>query len=631
MTFEPLRFTSYFYGQTPEARSKAFIHQAVVANLKLDSINAVYTKISQCRHCQGYLNPESNLNMRNHTWTCTFCGKNNDLPIENQNIQAEMKYSHAKVLPPKSIYIVDGSSSARSNEFFEKTLAELQILLKDARNVCVCVLTSMLHVIDQNGNIHTFPDLEGCVIPETYFMNSPLPSFSPLINLPTDKRGPYTYTALEVALKSVGYGGRVFAAVSYKSSEETERKIMFKDDENTTIRGKSVDEIMPLIKQYKQFHVICSFLVCPSKSYLLDAGTLGRFAMETGGRMEYITGNFGIRNLHEVLQKFTCARIVCRLLAKGANILPSLGVVAYNPNCYSTLDGTSFVFPLVVNEKSTTGNVIVQAYVQKMEVSGENTTYIITRGIQATNDLAEIFRSADYEALLKFVTASLCGLFTIGHNIHELEGLALALLKPMLESYRIHVSRSPNRLSTMVLPSSLRFLPLMTLGILKSTVFTQSIIYDERAGQFARMNEMSPSELVQFAYPTLLDITAYVWHGGETTPLHLNDSELKEKKLIILDNGISTWLWIGENLDKELCMQTFNKCSQVLVESVDPQETEQSKRLFEYVKGNFRHVLMGSSSDCIFRSRMVEDNNNKLPSAVGFLSELHKVTLPPRR
>ena len=630
---EALRFTTSFFGETPELRKKAFIHPGIIVDLFPQNFETTKSNLCQCSKCNSFIHPHCDIDFQNHTWKCTFCDQINSLPVDTMNIQQNNEIIKAPIEPPKSLYIIDGSGPSRFSGLFEKTLKSLEIKLKDAKNVCICVLTTMLNILGKDGRIHTFPDLDDCIIPPSCFLSSPLPSFESLYNVSTDKKGPYVFSALEVAARSVGNSGRVFLATSYKTVEKQQQYLQF--DENSTIRGADFDMFKDLIKKFQKESIIVSILYLQTSTILVHIASYSRLAAETGGKLEYLT-KIALLGIDDVIDRLIGTRYHCSIKISnsqnGCQILPSLGLSTHNPNGFSCIDKMCFTFPFVLPEKMMTFTTLFcQLVVDKYDLEGNHSTVVITKPIGSTTDLHKVFTFCDSNCLVKYISNSLISLFIIGHDLDEFLELALALLKPMFESYRIHVSRSPNRLSSLVMPKSLQFVPLYTLGLLKSTVFSQCILYDERAGQMSRLNTMSPEEVVLFAYPTLSDVTAFVWHGGEITPLKLTDTELREKKLLLLDNGMCTWLWIGENLDKGLCQVAFAKPSQVLVDEVVQNESDQSRRLFSLVKGNFRHILQGTSSALVFRSRMVEDSQKDYPSSIGFIAELHKITLPKKK
>ena len=639
-----LRFTTSFFGQSPEARSKAFVHPGIIVDLFPKDFQPRKSNLCQCTKCNAFIHSQCDINYSNHIWTCTFCNTVNSLPIDSMDIQENIEIEKTQIEPPKSMYIIDGSGPSINSGLFEETLKRLEILLKDAKNVCICVLTTVLNVLGRDGKIHTFPDLTDATIPPNCFISAPLPSFKSLYEVPKDKRGPHVLTCLEVAANSVGHGGRVFMSISFKSTEKgfltdtpmqpTQQKSpnLLTYDENTSVRGVDFDSFKYLVDMYKNNSILCSILFCQTSSQMVDVASYSRFCAETGGKLEYITP-IALLHMDDIMSRFIGPRYLCsiRLSNNGCDILPSLGLSQLNPRGFSCTGKSCYTFPFSFTDKLLTFETIdCQLVTEKYGLDGSHSTIVTTKTIRATNDLNEVFKYCDCNCLVKYISSSLISLFIRGHDLDEMKGLALALLKPMFETYRIYVSRSPNRYSSLVMPKSLQYVPLYTLGVLKSTIFTQCIAYDERAGQLSRMNTMTPEEVTLFAYPTLSDVTAFVWHGGEIVPLKLTDSELREKKLLLLDNGISSWLWIGENLDKSLCQVAFAKPSQVLVDKVIRNETEQSQRLFTLVKGNFRHILQGTSSEFVFRTRMVEDAQKNYPSSVGFITELHKITLPQK-
>lgn len=629
METEPIRFTTNSYGTTLQQRSLAEVPPAVVISPLLSNIEYTKTKLCKCTQCNAFICPSSNVDLQTRTWKCNFCNTMNNLPIENINIQDNCELESTDLKPSKTMIIIDGTSSAISTGLLPRIYQDLETLLAGKiTNVCVALLTDTLNVLGPNGSISTFVDLEDSIIPPKYFLKE-LPSLALFQKYHGTRKGPYTVSALETAIKSVGPGGRVFAAVSYRSDEKKDFKVPSMQAEAPSLRGVNYEELSPLITLYKQFNVNLSMLIAPGGSTLIDCASFARFCSETGGRCEYISKT-GFNTFYSALERFFQPRLTCKLYLTGAEtILPSLGTSQHSHTHFSVLKGESLVFPFGFKQENV-ANVHAQLVITKFDLDGSSSIYVNNKTITNTSDLQEIFRNCDQNAILKYITNSLINLFLIDTEIDHLKELCLAFLKPIFMSYRVNVSRSPRRLSSIVLPKSLDWLVVRCLGILKSTVFMQCISYDERAVQMSLLSAKPPEAVALCGYPKLKDITAFVWHGGEITERRLMESQCTKGKLLLLDNGFSTWLWLGDDLDKDLVLKTFGKPAQSLVEELVQIDTEQNERLFSVMYGNLRMMKQSTQSETTFTQRMVEDSHKRLPSSSDFMHNLHTVTLPQR-
>lgn len=630
MEAQPIRFTSSFYGITPEVRSKADIPTAIAIDPVPENLTLNQTNLCACSKCRAYIGPHSKIDMNTRTWTCAFCKTSNNLPIENMQILDNCELPTQTITPPRSMYIIDCSSSAL-NGLIQTIIPELEARLKGkCKNVCVALLAEGLHVIGPNGGITSYPDLEEIEIPPKYF-HEEFPSLELFNNLQTDKRGPFIMSALNVAINSVGNNGRVFVATSFRTAEKDCFNTVNVNAEGAAIRGVNYEVIQELLHKFRQNLVTLNMLIAPGNTTLIDCATFARFCVETGGRCEYLTKP-GFYSFSEALDRLLQPKIVGSFSISCIDtILPSIGISQHSPSGFMVTKGESLVFPFGLDPNNPSGEINSQLSVTEYDIDGQVRKFVYNKTIRTTDVLTDIFKEIDQDVILKYISNTLIYLFKIGHEFSSLKGSCLALLKPMFMSYRIHVSRSPNRFSSIVLPKSLNTILIKCLGILKSTALAQSISYDERAIQMMQMSQMTPNQLALAACPVLTDVTEFVANGGDIIRLPLTESSLRPGKILILDNGFYTHLWLGNELNKELVQATFMKPAQSLVDELIPFQTDQSRRLFSLLRGNFRMSKQDAQSDYLFRQRMIEDDNNKLPSYSAFTGELHSITLPQRK
>lgn len=629
---DPIRFSSLKYGRTKERRQKSDIPTALITNILPKKLPESEMKfVDQCIKCGAYINPACHIDETTKLWKCVFCENQSPNPVQSSIdgvIPSDfyLRLEHRE--PYKSLFIIDATSTSRSMNFIDLLVRCFErVMPKESRNVAFGLLTSGLTILGPNETLVSIPDLDDAIIPPNCFFNY-LPSLDPLLKVSLDREGPDVLKALQVGSNSVGDNGKIFIAFTFQPKGDIAFKFANIEAENAILKGINYTnpKIIEIQKILTQKHIQVDFLISQKMAKTVDAATFSRLCASLGGRIDYITP-WQFKDIDSVMKQFLCSKIVGTIKSsKDIEIQPSLGIVKHSPAGFSVPDGSCFVFPF----KFVTDyvrDVVVQLVAMEYQNDGSVLQHVYTRGAYLSDDLDEIFKNSDVYTLIKFISSSMLDQFYISSNtLATLTDHSLSLLKPIYYTYRYYVSQSPTKLQNLVSPTVLEHLPLLALGILRSTPFSQGTLYDERAVELFKIHEMSPEMLLKVAKPSLYNITEHVKNNDEIVNIEFIEKNMDGPVILLLDTGFSTWLWVGNGFSNEFCKKTFDAATNNLIEELKELESEENKRIFRLIKGNFR-LFVHNKTDIIFRSRIIEEPANKLPSYNQFVSKLHRLTL----
>jgi len=215
--------------------------------------------------------------------------------------------------------------------------------------------------------------------------------------------------------------------------------------------------------------------------------------------------------------------------------------------------------------------------------NGERRIRIHTQCLTTTSQLSNVFRGADVEAIVNFsLRQSLQACLT-----STVQTARDALIKRCVNT--LHVYRkscaTSSSLAQLILPESLKLLPLYTLGLLKTTLLRKAseVRSDERAFLMAAFNSLPMKTVMKYVFPTLMSVHnmnpeagTFDENGNLTPPPQVSCSseELDGAGVFILDTGLRLFLWIGRHAHKDLLAQLFGASFDEIGSNIPNLETE---------------------------------------------------------
>lgn len=276
--------------------------------------------------------------------------------------------------------------------------------------------------------------------------------------------------------------------------------------------------------------------------------------------------------------------------------------------------------------------------------------------LNVSSAIANIFRMADLDALLQFYCKravsqiSQHSLATLINHIHIRSAQVLG-------SYRKFCANAMPS-GQLVLPESLKLLPIFCLALNKSTAFSTGITIpislshfyiigslpiDMRAAALFNLMSMSLAFLPVYLYPRLFPLHRLLdeQHDLKLPPpqLRLSQEFLEPHGLYLLENGFRLLLWVGNMIDPEILSRLFG-VAQLSAIAAGPEYnlpelnntlSIKVRQLVSNLQSKHHrylplHVIRQGldPAEVDWQSNLIEDGQNTLgPSYVDFLCRLH--------
>ncbi|KAG8464021.1 hypothetical protein KFE25_000189 [Diacronema lutheri] len=271
---------------------------------------------------------------------------------------------------------------------------------------------------------------------------------------------------------------------------------------------------------------------------------------------------------------------------------------------------------------------------------GERRLRVINSAITTTTHISNVFRYADLEAILNVVLRTAM-VETASKRTHQIREQIVDKCVDMLAVYRRHCASS-SASGQLILPESLKLLPLFGLSLTKVTALRQGadITVDERAARIAQACRLSVSAALNFIYPTLYALPL----DGELPSLPpptvaLSSEKLEPSGVFLLDSGLQMILWFGSRVEPAVAQQLVGA---PVLRGLDTSQLELRPPEFSPLArtahavisslgsqrgGHYPRVQISSADDARdlrFLAMLTEDRSQAAMSYVEFLCHVHR-------
>jgi len=220
-------------------------------------------------------------------------------------------------------------------------------------------------------------------------------------------------------------------------------------------------------------------------------------------------------------------------------------------------------------------NVCVQCAVLYTDIGGRRKIRVHTMFVPKTNVLQDCFRSADPDAIVSFLAMRAATAAISGQKLlSKVREAVIEKTAHILFVYRKFCNSANSPTSQLILPETLKLLPVITLGILKSPAFRPqptaqngpgAVSPDERAAALIFLGTGKPQDIVTYGYPRMVSAVNLPEPAGLPLPDGIGDMEpialppsvplssefIQDNELFIVDTGMSLVVWAGPNVDQE--------------------------------------------------------------------------------
>ncbi|AET38792.1 uncharacterized protein Ecym_3300 [Eremothecium cymbalariae DBVPG len=587
--------------------------------------------IVRCRRCRSYINPFVMFLDGGRRWRCNFCGLGNDVPnafdMDSQGIPVNRyernEIQHAVVeylapreyavrLPPPSCYafIFDVSQNSIKNGLLATATRTLLESLDSLPNHDERTRITILAV---DHTIHYFsipPDEEGDHIkmmdvvdldepfmpmPDTMFVTlkqcranvekllSQIPEIFQSNILPKFALGPALKAAHNL-IKSIG--GKIIVTSATLPNVGI-GKLNKRNEASVVNTNKEASQLLSCGDAfYKSFTIDCNTtqvtidLFLASDDYL-DVASLSSLARYTGGQTHFYPG-FTALNLIDVT-KFSkeFSKHITMDLSMEA-VMRARGSTGLRMSCFyghffnrsSDLCAfptfprdQSYVFEISLDDELVRDYAYLQIAVLLSQNTGQRRIRVITVCLPTTDNLAEVYASADQLAMTAYYAHK--GIETVMNSGFEAAREYLdKSVQDVLATYKKEIAMSntaggaPLRLC-----ANLRMWPLLMHSMTKHMAFRSGrIAADHRAAALNALESMPLPHFIKTIYPTVYslhdmpDEAGLPNENGEIVlpqPINATSSLFERYGLYLIDTGMDIFLWLGGDAVPELVMDVF--------------------------------------------------------------------------
>ncbi|CAF0997730.1 unnamed protein product [Rotaria sordida] len=673
----------------------------------LESLSVIQgTKIVRCDSCKSYINPFITF-LDNTRWRCSICFRVNDLPQEflfdpitktygDPSRRPEVRFGTVEYTatadymarPPQPamyLFLLDVSHNAIQTGYLQSfcdiLLESLNGLPGDARTkIGFLTYDSRIHFYDlsdrHNGTFRIMiaPDLDNK--PEDFLpmpdglmvtlceCRSTIETF--LNELPKIYQDNHeTDSALGSALQIAGKlldqtGGRITVIqtripnINPGALQELVGSGGQTAKEPTNI-GPTSDFYKKLSLDYASLQIACDLFLL--NSHHIDLATLSCISKYSGGEVKYYAGFHSVQRPHEVerfendlrryLQRKIGFEAVMRLRSPpamaihtfhGSGFVRSVDLLVL-PNINP--DAAFGMQVAVEDSLAHYTSVTFQAALLYTSSKSERRIRVHTLSLPVSANLTEICSNADQEAIVSLVAKMATDRSTTS-SIQEARDAMTNVACDILKACLSH--NLSNRAFSLLVPYSLRLIPLYMLSMIKSTAFRAGGAprLDDRAYYLDLCKTLPTQYLMQILYPDLYPIhtiedKSQIIQDGEDElhipqRVHLSYQNIDSHGAYILDTSEYIYVYIGKAISDHFVQNVFNlgTFSALPLDSYSLPELENplSMKIHNFLSyliqsrphGIALHIMREDSSHRhLFTRHLVDDKSESTMSYVEFL------------
>ncbi|XP_010521258.1 PREDICTED: protein transport protein Sec24-like At4g32640 isoform X2 [Tarenaya hassleriana] len=271
-------------------------------------------------------------------------------------------------------------------------------------------------------------------------------------------------------------------------------------------------------------------------------------------------------------------------------------------------------------------------------VYGERRIRITTLSLPCTNNLSNLFRSADLDSQFVCMLKQASG---------EIPSKALSLVKEeainvcanTLYSYRKFCATVTSS-GQLILPEALKLLPLYVLALTKSVGLRTDGRIDDRSFWINYVSPLSTPLAIPLVYPRMISVHDLDAKDNEGSvlppPIPLSSEHISNEGVYFLENGDDGLLYVGDSVSSDILQKLFGVPSVAEIHSQYVLQLYDNplSRKFNDVVNEIRRqrcsylrlklCKKGDPSGMLFLSYMVEDRTASGPSYVEFLVQVHR-------
>ncbi|XP_060102849.1 protein transport protein Sec24D [Heteronotia binoei] len=379
------------------------------------------------------------------------------------------------------------------------------------------------------------------------------------------------------ALKAAECAGKLFIFHSLLPTAEAPGKLKNRDDRKLVNTEKEKTLFQPQTNIYETLAKDCVANGCSVDLFLfptqyVDVASMGLITMHTGGTL-YKYNNFQVHSdshqflndLRKDIEKKLGFDAIMRVrTSTGFRATDFLGAIYMNNTTDVEMAAVDCDKAVTVEFKhddklNEDSGAFIQCAVLYTSMSGQRRLRIHNLGLNCSSQLIDVYKSCETDALINFFAKSAYKAI-LSQPLKTVREILVNQTARMLACYRRNCA-TPSAVSQLILPDSMKVLPVYINCLLKSTVLAgkPEISIDERAFHRQLVMAMDVAGTQLLFYPQLLPIHS-MDVSSDVFPMAVRCSEdrLSEGGLFLLANGIHMFLWLGVSAPPELIQGIFN-------------------------------------------------------------------------
>ncbi|KFP72490.1 Protein transport protein Sec24D, partial [Apaloderma vittatum] len=455
------------------------------------------------------------------------------------------------------------------------------------------------------------------------------------------------------ALKAAECAGKLFIFHSSLPTAEAPGKLRNRDDKKLL----NTDKEKPQVNSYEALARDCVANGCCVDLFLfpnqyVDVASMGLVTMYTGGTL-YKYNNFQLEadsprflsDLRRDIGKKTGFDAIMRVrTSTGFRATDFFGAIYMNNTTdveMAAVDCDKAVTVEFKHDDKLNEDIgaLIQCAVLYTSISGQRRLRIHNIGLNCSSQFTDVYKTCETDALINFFAKSAFKAI-LSQPLKVVREILVTQTAHMLACYKKSCA-SPSAVSQLILPDSMKVLPVYMNCLLKSCVLTgrPEIPTDERAYHRQLVMSMGVADTQLFFYPQLLPIHSLDLKSDRIpAAVRCSEERLSEGGAFLLANGLSTFLWLGGSAPPELIQGLFNVPSFAHISTeatslpdLDNPLSKKIKSILEHIQSQKPYTMklmivkQREQAEVLFRQFLVEDKSiYGGASYVDFLCYVHK-------
>ncbi|KAJ6017292.1 hypothetical protein N7451_000671 [Penicillium sp. IBT 35674x] len=271
----------------------------------------------------------------------------------------------------------------------------------------------------------------------------------------------------------------------------------------------------------------------------------------------------------------------------------------------------AYVVEVAIDETVTKPVVCLQAAVLHTTCNGERRIRVLTLALPTTQNLADIYASADQQAVATFFSHKAVER-TLSSGLEPAREALQAKVIELLTTYRKELAGGSVSGGGLQFPANLRGLPVLFLAMIKNLGLRKSaqIPTDMRSAALCLLSTLPLPLLIQYIYPKMYSLHDMPDAAGLPDPqtgeiilpptVNLSSQRLASYGLYLIDDGQTQFLWVGRDAVPQLIEDVFGVADRTQLrvgKQILPEiENEFSQRLRAVVEKSRDHRSKGAGS-----------------------------------